>query len=305
MAGPCLMQFYTSDDFTLPLPENHRFPVQKYEMLRRKLLDDALLSASQLRPAPLAHREDLRRAHSETYLWALETGDIEPAIMRRIGFPWSDKIFPRGARTAGGALAAARSALQTGLSGQLAGGTHHAHKDFGAGFCILNDFAVVALTLLFERAVKRIAIIDLDVHQGDGNAAILGDHPDILILDLHGEKNFPFRKVPASLHVPLNDQIEDDAYLQILEEHLPQIWQWGPDLVLFQAGVDPLHSDKLGRMKLTFEGLKARDQLVLAGCKERGIACSMAIGGGYAVPIEDTVTAYANTYKVAKSLYGF
>jgi acetoin utilization deacetylase AcuC-like enzyme len=158
---------------------------------------------------------------------------------------------------------------------------------------------------LEERCVGRIAIIDLDVHQGDGNADILAGRQDVFILDLHGEKNFPFRKVPSTLDVPLPDDCDDAMYLEALTKHLPQVWQFGPGLVLYQAGVDPLATDKLGRMRLSIEGLMARDRLVLEGCRRRDIPCSMAIGGGYAVPIDDTVAAYANTYRVAKSVYGF
>ncbi|MCI5047686.1 MAG: histone deacetylase [Aquisalinus sp.] len=299
------MRFFYSDDFNLKLPEKHRFPAQKYRLLREKLLADNLVTENQMAVSEPADRTDILRAHDETYIRSLEDGSIERQAMRRIGFPWSPQIPLRGFRTAGGAIQAAEEALSNGLSGQLAGGTHHAHAAFGAGFCILNDFAVVALKLLAESRVERIAIIDLDVHQGDGNAAMLGTHPQIFILDIYGRKNFPFRKVPATLDIPLDDDPGDNHYLAELERALPQVWNFAPDLVLYQAGVDPLVHDKLGRMDITFEGLMVRDRMVLEGCRTRGIPCSMGIGGGYANPIEPTVEAYANTYRVAKQVYGF
>lgn len=299
------MIFFASDQFDLELPEGHRFPGRKYGMLRRALLADGTLREEQIALSPLASDAVVHKAHDPAYTAALEDGSIDPRAMRRIGFPWTEQIPARGRRTVGGQLAAAREALRAGLSGQMAGGTHHAHRDFGAGFCIYNDQAATALTLLDEGAVDRIAIIDLDVHQGDGNAALLNDHKAVFILDVYGEKNFPFRKVPATRNVPLPDGCGDAAFLAAIEEHLTEIWQFGPDLVLYQAGVDPLSSDRLGRLDISFEGLAARDRLVLDGCRRRGIPCSMAIGGGYAVPIEDTVKAYANTYRVAKEVYGF
>lgn len=299
------MLFYTAQDFNLDLPTGHRFPGHKYRLLEEKLVLDGTLAPDQLRTSPIAPDEVILSVHTEGYLRALENGSIDPKAMRRIGFPWSEQIPRRGRRTVGGALAAARQALRSGLSGQLAGGTHHAHPDFGSGYCIFNDQAVVATMLLEEGAVDRIAIVDLDVHQGDGNAAILAQNPDVLILDVFGEKNFPFRKVPSDIDVPLPDNTEDAAFLRAIDERLPEIWAFKPDLVLYQAGVDPLIHDKLGRLDVTFEGLRARDEMVLEGCRRRGIPCSMAIGGGYSVPIDHTVTAYAGTYEVARDVYGW
>ncbi|MEO1042721.1 MAG: histone deacetylase [Pseudomonadota bacterium] len=299
------MKFFSSQDFNLTLPDGHRFPGQKYGMLHRKLLADGTLRPDQLHTSPLAERDLVLSVHTKSYLASLEDGTIDPRAMRRIGFPWSDAIPLRGRRTLGGALAAAREALRSGLSGQLAGGTHHAHADAGAGFCIFNDQAAVAATLLAEGTVDRVAIVDLDVHQGDGTAAILGGRSNILILDVYGEKNFPFRKVPADINVPLPDHTEDDTFLRAIDERLSEIWQFAPDLVLYQAGVDALIHDKLGRLDVSFDGLRARDHMVLNGCRQRGIPCAMAIGGGYSNPIDDTVNAYAGTYEVAKSVYGF
>ncbi|GGY46403.1 histone deacetylase family protein [Parvularcula lutaonensis] len=299
------MIFFTAQDFNLDLPDGHRFPGHKYRLLEEKLVRDGTLAPDQLRESPVASDGVILSVHTEKYLRSLEDGTIERAAMRRIGFPWSEQIPRRGRRTVGGQLAAARQALRVGLSGQLAGGTHHAHPDFGSGYCIFNDQAVAATVLLSEGAVDRIAIVDLDVHQGDGNAAVLADNPNVLILDVFGEKNFPFRKVPSDIDVPLPDNSEDGLFLRAIDERLQDIWAFKPDLVLYQAGVDPLKEDKLGRLDISFEGLRARDEMVLEGCRRRGIPCSMAIGGGYSMPIEHTVTAYAGTYEVAKDVYGW
>lgn len=299
------MQFFYSAAHDLPLPAGHRFPGQKYGMLRRKLLSDAIVGAEMLALAPQAGREDLLRAHDAGYVDAFERGTLDAKALRRIGLPWSDHLVRRSRATVGGALAAARSALRTGLSGQLAGGTHHAHRDFGSGYCVFNDFAVTALAVLAKGWVKRVAIVDLDVHQGDGNAAILADEPRVFVFSMHCDSNFPFRKVPSDLDVALPDGTEDAAYLRALHEAMPAVLAFRPELVLYQAGVDPLREDRLGRMNLSLAGLMGRDRLVLSQCSGAGIPVSMAIGGGYADPINATVEAYANTYRVARNVYGF
>lgn len=299
------MRFYYSDRFNLNLPEGHRFPGGKYGMLRRKLIDEKILGPQMLRASPLVEEADLHRAHDPGYIANIDNGGIDPAAMRRIGFPWSPHIAVRARATLGGAVAAARDALSFGLSGQLAGGTHHAHYDFGAGYCVFNDFAVAALALIAEGAVRRVGIVDLDVHQGDGNAALLSPREDVFVLSLHGAKNFPFRKMKSDLDVELPDGVGDQAYLDALGEALPAVWDFEPDILLYQAGVDPLAQDRLGRMTLSFEGLMARDRLVLTEARTRNIPVSMAIGGGYADPIAASVEAYANTYRVAKDVYRF
>jgi acetoin utilization deacetylase AcuC-like enzyme len=334
------MKVFYSDHFDLKLPAGHRFPGTKYGMLRRKLLEEDILSAERLAPSPEACAAEIAAAHDPSYVDAIRTGAISPSAMRRIGFPWSEHIWRRSAVTMGGALAAARAALDDGVSGQLAGGTHHAHRDFGAGYCVFNDFAIVAMSLLpspacgrgvggegaygessvlidapspgasrhplpqaGEGKLRRIAIIDLDVHQGDGNAAILGAREDAFVFSMHGAKNFPFRKEKSTLDVELPDGVEDDDYLRALAEHLPAVWAFRPDLVLYQAGVDPLKEDRLGRMALTHRGLMERDRMVLGGAASRGIPVSIAIGGGYAQPIEASVEAYANTWRVARAAF--
>lgn len=297
------MRVFYSEEFNLALPERHRFPATKYDRLRRMLIDEAILRPDQLRPSPLANDEALLRAHDPAYIRAIEEGAIAPALMRRIGFPWSPALARRARLSVGGSIAAARAALEDGISGQLAGGTHHAHRDFGAGYCIYNDFACAALALIAERRVRRVAIIDLDVHQGDGNAAILGPREDVFVLSLHGEKNFPFRKVASDLDIALPDATGDADYLAALHDALPAVFAFAPDIILYQAGVDPLAQDRLGRLALTHGGLRARDERVLSECRARGLPVAMAIGGGYADPIEESVRAYANTYRAARDVF--
>ena len=296
------MKVFHSDQFDLQLPPGHRFPGNKYGMLRRRLIEDGVVAEADLRASPLATPAEITSAHDCAYVESIRTGAISASAMRRIGFPWSERIWRRSQATMGGALAAARAALEDGVSGQLAGGTHHAHYDFGAGYCVFNDFAIVAMTLL-GGCVKRIAIVDLDVHQGDGNAAILGRRSDVFIFSMHGEKNFPFRKETSSLDVELADGVGDEGYLRALAEHLPAVWAFRPDLVLYQAGVDPLKEDRLGRMSLTHQGLMERDRMVLEGARARGVPVSIAIGGGYASPIEASVEAYANTWRAARAAF--
>ncbi len=295
------MKAWFSDTFDLALPPGHRFPATKYGKLRRRLLEDGVLAPDDLLASPLATPADIAVAHDAAYIDALETGAISPSAMRRIGFPWSEHVVRRARATMGGAVAAARRALQDGVSGQLAGGTHHAHYDFGAGYCLYNDFAVAALTLLGEGAVRRIAIVDLDVHQGDGNATILGGRQDVFVFSMHGEKNFPFRKARSSLDVALPDGTEDGPYLAALAEHLPAVFAFKPDLILYQAGVDPLKEDRLGRMALSHTGLYERDAVVFRAARKHGVPVSIAIGGGYAEPIEASVEAYVNTWRAAKA----
>lgn len=298
------MRVYYSDSFNLPLPEGHRFPGQKYAMLRERLVHDGLVAPDELHLSPLCEDADIPRAHDAGYVAAFESGTLDDRAIRRIGFPWSTHLVTRTRASTGGAVAAARASLEDGISGQLAGGTHHAHRDFGAGYCIYNDQSVAALWAIETGAVSRVAIVDLDVHQGDGTAAILGRHASAFVFSMHGEKNFPFRKYDSDLDVPLPDGTADGAYLRALAEHLPAVFAFRPDLVLYQAGVDPLAEDKLGRLALSHIGLMARDEMVLGECARRGIPVAMAIGGGYASPIAPSVAAYANTYRVVRKVHG-
>ena len=298
------MRVFYSDHYTLDLPEGHRFPKEKYALLRQALRDEGIVTDADLRDSPLASREELLRAHTAEYVDAVLGGTLDAKRQRRIGFPWSATLVDRSRASVGGQLAAARGALEDGIAGNLAGGTHHAHADFGSGYCVFNDIAVAALTLLAERRIERAAIVDLDVHQGDGNAAILGDDARVFIFSMHGATNFPFVKVPSTLDVALPDGTGDDTYLARLDEALPAVLAFAPDLVFYQAGVDPLAEDRLGKLSLTHAGLYARDLRVLRACRDRRIPVALSLGGGYARPISASVEAYANTYRAARAVFG-
>lgn len=296
------MRFFYPDTPDLPLPPGHRFPRGKYRLLRAQIEREGIIAASQLCPSPVATRNDLLLAHSRGYIDAVMAGTLSPQALKQIGLPWSDVLALRGCMVVGGAVAAAREALATGLSGQLAGGTHHAHAEFGSGFCVFNDLAVTALTLLAEGAVRRIAIVDLDVHQGDGNAAILAHEPRVLVASMHGARNFPFQKFTSDIDIALPDGTGDDDYIAALGPMLEQVAAFRPELVLYLSGADPLDSDRLGRLSLSFSGLIARDRMVFQLARTLTIPVSIAIGGGYADPISDSVEAYANTFRAAREI---
>jgi acetoin utilization deacetylase AcuC-like enzyme len=297
------VRFFFPDVPAIPLPDGHRFPGTKYGLLRGLMAADPAFASVLFAASPMATMTDLLRAHDASYIEAMHDGTVAPDIIRRIGLPWSQALVQRSQMTVGGALEAAREALITGLSGQLAGGTHHAHRGFGSGYCVFNDLAVTALALLAEGAVERLAIVDLDVHQGDGNAAILGPDPRVFVLSIQGAKNFPFRRVPSTLDVELPDGTEDRAYLRALADALEPVVAFRPDLVLYLSGADPLQVDSLGRLALTPEGLMERDRFVFETFHRRGVPVSIAIGGGYAKPIDLTVAAYANTFRMGLEVF--
>lgn len=297
-------RIYFPDTPDLPLPPGHRFPAQKYRLLRLAVLDEAIFAADQLIAAPLARVEDLCRAHDPAYVAAMLDGTVSAELQRRIGLPWSDVLVMRSRATVGGAIAAARTALETGASGLLAGGTHHAHRAQGGGFCVFNDCAVTSLTLLDERAIARAAILDLDVHHGDGNASILGCDGRIFVASVHGARNYPFIKPPSSLDIGLADGADDQVYLDACRAALDGVVAFRPDVVLYISGVDPLAQDRLGRLAVTHAGLTARDRMVFAACRRNGIPVVVLIGGGYAEPISATVEAYANTFRALREVHG-
>ena len=299
------LTFYYPRTPVLPLPKGHRFPAEKYRMLRELAEASGLLGQAALVPSPAATREELLYAHDADYIDAVFSGQLDPAIQRRIGLPWSPTLLARSRATVGGSLAAARVALEHGVSGQLAGGTHHAHRDFGSGFCTFNDLAVTTLVLLAEGRCNRIAILDLDVHQGDGNAAILAGMPGVLTVSIHGEKNFPFRKVPSDIDIGLPNETGDFVYLQAVATALDAIQAFNPDLLLYLSGADALEADRLGRLSLSLEGLGQRDRCVFQFARERGLPISFALGGGYAEPIAATVEGYAGTLRSARDVFGF
>lgn len=280
--------------------------MDKYKKVREGLLKNNILQESQVIPAPLASKEDILLVHEEKYYHAIELGTLEAREQRKIGFPWSEIMLSRSRASVGGFLAAVENSLTNdyGVSGNLSGGTHHSFADRGEGFCVFNDFAVAGIKLINEKSFKNILILDLDVHQGNGNAAILKDVSEVFVVSLHGKENYPYQKPPSDWDVPLDSNTEDEEYLKTLESVLKELDHRHWDIVLYQAGVDTLKEDKLGKLNLTLQGLFQRDQMVLTYAKSRNIPIALGLGGGYALPIELTVEAHLNTYRAIDQVYG-
>ncbi len=298
------MQVFYADQFVLPLPEGHRFPMGKYRMLREQLAQH--VQQVRLMPALRASDGELALAHSPAYIEAIASGRVDPVLMREIGFPWSEAMAERARRSVGATVAACRAAFREGIAANIAGGTHHAKADRGGGFCVFNDAAVAARLMQAEwRRVHgptplQVAVIDLDVHQGNGTAHLFRDDPSVFTLSIHGHKNFPFRKEVSDLDVDLPDGCRDDDYLQALAVAMDDMAQrFAPGLVIYLAGADPHEGDRLGRLKLTWDGLEARDRYVMDWAWQRRIPLAFAMAGGYGKRIEDTVAAQLNTYRVA------
>jgi acetoin utilization deacetylase AcuC-like enzyme len=292
--------FYT-DQYALSLPEGHRFPISKYRLTRELL---AGLGMFRFEPAPLADRETIELAHDSDYVSDFLEGKLSAQAMRRIGFPWSEMLVKRTLASVGGTLAATKEALATGWGGTLAGGTHHAFRGEGSGYCVFNDIAVAIQWLRTTRKLKRAAVVDLDVHQGDGTAQIFQDEPEVLTLSIHCEVNFPFRKQQSKIDVALAEGVGDEEYLRVLEDVMPRVAAFEPEIVFYQAGADPLYSDALGKLKLTHDGLISRDRMVMNAVKQMGVPLVITMGGGYSKPIELTAQAHANTFWVAAEILG-
>lgn len=293
-----MLEAFYSDHFVLPLPPGHRFPMEKYQMLRDQV---ALYPQVKLQASPLASVDQLLLAHTPEYVDRVLRGLLSESEQREIGFPWSEKMVIRSRHSAGATIAATLSALNHGVSVNLAGGTHHAYAAKGSGFCVFNDAAIAAKNLQILRPfLTKVAIIDLDVHQGNGTAAILQGDPSVFTFSMHGEKNFPFRKEASDLDVSLNDGTTDDAYLSHLESSLNSIaQQYDPDSVIYLAGADPFVGDRLGRLDISMAGLAQRDEMVLQWCSQRRIPVAIAMAGGYANVIAQTVAIHAQTVKIA------
>jgi acetoin utilization deacetylase AcuC-like enzyme len=299
------MQVYYSDQFRVPLPPGHRFPMGKYALLREALIARRIVGEAELTPAPAITRQALTNVHDPAYVDAVFAGTLDERALRKLGFPWSDALLARTLASVGGTLAAARAALRDGFAGNLAGGTHHAHRDHGSGFCVFNDIAVAAATLLAEGAVRQVLVFDADVHQGDGTAAIFAEEPRVFTCSLHGKRNFPFHKQQSDLDVELDDGTGDEAWLAAIEAALAACAaRCRPDVVFFQAGVDALAADRLGRLAVSHAGMAARDHAVLAWASRRGVPIVATLGGGYAEPIDASVAAHVGTYEAARRVFG-
>ena len=299
------MHAFYADPFVLPLPPGHRFPMSKYRLLREQL--DGL-PGLQMGQAPQASDGELALAHTPAYVAAVIDGTLGAAHQREIGFPWSEAMVARARRSVGATICAARAALSSGVATNLAGGTHHASADKGGGYCVFNDAAVAARLMQAEwhrlhRQLLRVAIVDLDVHQGNGTAAIFQDDPTVFTLSMHGARNFPFRKARSDLDVDLPDGCADADYLRALDAALAELWRRTepapPGLVFYLAGADPHEGDRLGRLKLTTDGLAERDRRVLAQMRERRIPAALSMAGGYGRVVEDTVQVHLGTIRAA------
>lgn len=298
-----LLRTFYCDHFEVPLPSHHRFPMHKYRMLREELLRSGVLEPHELHAAPLAAHEDLLRVHDRDYIAAFRTGVLPGGAIRELGFPWSPALVRRCLASVGGTVAASDAALDDGIAGVLAGGTHHARRARPAGYCVFHDAAVAAARLLENRRVRRVLLFDVDVHQGDGSAEIFAEDSRVFTCSLHGAKNYPREKPSSDLDIALPDALEDAAYLEACDRALRIcLARFAPDLVIYQGGVDVLASDRLGRLSLSRAGVAARDELALGTFLRRGLPVVLTLGGGYAEPIDDSVHAHAKTWEIAKRL---
>ena len=296
-----MFQLWTSARYTFPLPDGHRFPIAKYERLRQQVLINGIVAPEALREPARASREALLLVHTADYVDRFVSGALAPAELRRLGFPWSEALVERSLRAVGGTCEAAAAALENGVAMNLAGGTHHAFADHGEGFCVFNDVAIAIRLLQRGGHVRRVAIVDLDVHQGNGTNAIFAGDESVFTFSMHGGRNYPFHKVAGSLDVELEDGTEDAEYLDRLTEHLPRVLARSePDLVVYLAGADPHEGDALGRLALTFEGLARRDAFVIQQCREVGLPVAITIAGGYGRNLDDTVRIHLETARIAR-----
>jgi acetoin utilization deacetylase AcuC-like enzyme len=297
------LTLWSSARYTFPLPDGHRFPVAKYAMLRDGVIAEGLVPPERILDPDAATDEMLGLVHTPAYLRRFTHGEMDAAEIRRLGFPWSPALVERSRRAVGGTIAAARHALAHGTGMNLAGGTHHAFPDHGEGFCVFNDVAIAIRLLRAEGLLRRAAIVDLDVHQGNGTHAIFAADPDVYTFSMHGGRNYPFEKVPGTLDIEFADGAGDEEYLALLAASLPRVLRdAAPDLVFFLAGADPHEGDRLGRMKLTFEGLRRRDAMVLHSCREVGLPVAVTIAGGYGRVTADTVAVHLATARILASI---
>lgn len=304
------MRAWYSDRFVLPLPVGHRFPMEKYARLRERCLAEGILRSDELLEPAAATWDELELVHLPGYLHAVREGRLEPLEQRRIGFPWSPDMVERSRRSSGATILAGRTALDEaaargwGIAVNLAGGTHHAFPEHGEGFCVFNDAAVAIRVLQREGRIGRAAVLDCDVHQGNGTAAAFQADPSVFTFSIHGARNFPFRKERSSLDVELPDGADDEAFLGALEYHVPTILaDFRPELAIYLAGADPWREDRFGRLAMSKEGLAARDRLVLNACRDAGIPVAVAMAGGYARDTEDTVDIHARTIRTCAEMW--
>ncbi len=298
------MKIFHSDEFLFPLPPRHRFPLRKFSLLREAVEAAALVPPDELIvPEPVTDEQALR-AHTADYLHRVKTGQLTPQEVRRIGLPWSPELVVRARRSTGGTVSACRAALSDGIAVNLSGGTHHAFSDHGQGYCIFNDIVIAARTMQAEGRARRAVVVDCDVHQGNGTAAIAADDPSIFTFSIHSEQNFPLHKEHSDLDIGLDDDTGDAPYLEALEGGVRQSLDLADaDLAIYVAGADPYEDDLLGHLALSKAGLAARDRLVLTLCREAGLPVAVVMAGGYGRRIRDTVAIHLQTVRIAAELF--
>ena len=293
-------------NYVTPLPEEHRFPMPKFKLLRDMLLKEGIIEAKQIYQPEIPSPETIELVHTKEYVEAYCQGTLDPKAQRKIGLPWSPGLVNRTLTAVGGTILTAKLALEHGLACNTAGGTHHAFPNYGSGFCIFNDLAIAARLLQKLQLTKKILIIDLDVHQGDGTAYIFADDPDVFTFSMHCEANFPSKKQQSDRDIGLPVGLDDDGYLQILARELPDLLaKVQPDLILYDAGVDIHIGDRLGKLALSDRGIYRREMLVLSTCVAAGVPVASIIGGGYAKNIQELVYRHSLIYRAAKEVYNY
>jgi acetoin utilization deacetylase AcuC-like enzyme len=299
------MRVYHSDRFSFPLPQGHHFPLEKYGLLREAVVASGLVALSQLSVPDPATDDQILTAHSASYLQRVKIGGLSAQEVRRIGLPWSPELVERARRSTGGTIAACRAALEDGIAVNLAGGTHHASRDRGQGYCLFNDTVIAARVMQGEGRAQRFVILDCDVHQGNGTAALARNDPTLFTFSIHNEDNFPLQKEPSDLDVGLPDGTGDTDYLAALEPGVRRALALAEaDLVLYLAGADPHEGDQLGRLTLTKAGLAQRDRLVLKLCRDARLPVAVLMAGGYGRRVEDTVDIHLQTVRIAAEMAG-
>lgn len=297
------MLVYYSPHYYADIGENHIFPMRKFERVRERLVGEGTLRADEFiepRPASVA---DVMLVHTDDYITRLRAGTLTERELRRLGLPWSKGLVRRSFAATGGTIAAARRALETGVGSNLAGGTHHAFADRGEGFCVLNDVAIAIRALRRDELIERASVVDCDVHQGNGTAMIFETDARVFTFSMHGAKNYPLFKARSSLDVELADNTGDEEYLQILRENLPRVFAHNPQILFYLGGADPFAGDKLGRLALSIEGLRARDEIVLREAHARRVPIVTVMSGGYAASIADTVEIHCNTIRAVREVF--
>jgi acetoin utilization deacetylase AcuC-like enzyme len=297
------MKVFYSDQYPIPLPPRHRFPARKYALLREAIAATGLVAPQDMVVSAAATDEQILLAHDGAYLERVKTGQLGLKEIRRIGLPWSPELVERARRSTGGTIDACRAALQDGVAVNLAGGTHHAFRAYGQGFCLFNDSVIAARTMRAEGRSERVVVIDCDVHQGNGTAALAADDPAMFTFSIHNEQNFPLHKVASDLDIGLNDGTGDAAYLEALESGLRRaLHSSGADLAIYLAGADPYEGDLLGRLALSKVGLARRDQLVFDRCWRARVPVATVMAGGYGRNIQDTVDIHLQTVRIAAAM---